>query len=206
MIGGRGAVIGRREIFRRVRAEGRIGPERKLEACVRHVALWGWLHYARLLCPACVRRNMVKDPATVTWHGGRLGLWRVGSGVDEGVFQQKSPFVAGVGVPESLGHLLSRLGRLAPKASVARGIAWWWGFPPVALDCGKVAPGCELEVVCADLLRLKFEREGTGNGWGLGRRGSGCGAGGCCALRSYFLRCLVHATMRRELGSSKKER
>jgi len=32
MIGGRGAVIGRREIFRRVCAEGRIGPERKLEA------------------------------------------------------------------------------------------------------------------------------------------------------------------------------
>lgn len=32
MIGGKGAVIGRREIFWPVRAEGRIGPERKLEA------------------------------------------------------------------------------------------------------------------------------------------------------------------------------
>lgn len=198
MVGGRGAVIGRRENFWRVRAEGRIGPERKLEACVRQIALWGWLHYARLLCTARVRRNMVKDPATVTWRGGRLGLWRVGSGVDEGGFQQKAPFVAGVGVPESLGHLLSRLERLAPKASVARGIAWWWGSPPVALACGKVALGCELGVACADLLRLKFEREGTGNGWGLGRRESGCGVGGYYALRSYFLvqHILVHATIR----------
>jgi len=118
-----------------------------------------------------------------------------------GFSSKKTPFVAGVGVPESLGHLLSRLGRLAPKASVARGIAWWWGSPPVALACGKVTPGCKLDVACAGLIAvvyrfggkgdeadgLEFGREGMGNGRGLGRRELGCGVGGC-ALRGYFLR------------------
>ena len=112
---------------------------------------------------------MVKDPATVTWHGDRLGLWRVGSGVDEGGFQQKAPFVAGVDVPESLGHLLSRLERLAPKASVARGIAWWWGSPPLALACGKVAPGASwrsrAQICCGWSLS---EREwGMDGDWGV---------------------------------------
>jgi hypothetical protein len=93
-----------------------------------------------------------------------LGLWRVGSGAHEGVFQQKAPFVAGVSVPESLGHLLSRLGRLAPKASVARGIAWWWGSPPVALACGKVALGSRAQICCGWSLS---EREwGMDGDWG----------------------------------------
>ena len=185
MVGGRGAVIGRREIFWRERA-GRIGPERELGALctARTVVGLVTLRAPAVPCSRAAKYGKRSSYRNVGWR--QVGLWRVGSGAHEGGFQQKAPFVAGVGVPESLGHLLSRLERLALKASVARGIAWWWG----SLACGKVAPGCELGVACADLLRLKFEREGTGSGWGLGRRESGCGVGGCCALRSYFLRCL----------------
>lgn len=36
------------KFFKRARAEGRIGPERKLKAYAQYIALRGWLHYARL--------------------------------------------------------------------------------------------------------------------------------------------------------------
>ena len=163
MVGGRGAVIGRREIFWRERA-GRIGPERELGALctARTVVGLVTLRAPAVPCSRAAKYGKRSSYRNVGWRQvGAFGAW-----VLEliGGFPAKSPFCCRGRRPESLGHLLSRLERLAPKASVARGIAWWWGSPPVALACGKVAPGASwrsrAQICCGWSLS---ERE-----WGMG--------------------------------------
>lgn len=78
----------------------------------------------------------------------------------------KAPFVAGVGVPESLGHLLGiscrSLGGWLRRLQSREALLGGGALTPVALACGRVAPGCELEVACADLVAVvhRFGRRG----------------------------------------------
>ena len=75
----------------------------------------------------CVRRSNVKGSATVTRHGSRLELWRVGSGVDEGVSSKKPLLRPGSASRNLLGISCRGLGGWLRRLQSREALLGWGG-------------------------------------------------------------------------------
>lgn len=93
------------------------------------------------------------------------GFWRVGSGAHRGFSSKKPLLLPGSASGISWASLVEAWAAGSEGFSRARHCLVV-GLSPCGASLRQGCAWCELEVACADLLRLEFEREGMGNGWG----------------------------------------